>query len=236
MRIRSTQFWVVAAICSLGLTACAGDAAEQPDQQMPPSGSVEANQGVRKGRGATSEFPAAAGDVAAGGAGVETGQGGGSEAVGGAGGSTSGLAGGMEGQARTAGGNGGAAPISNPPSGGQGGELGGTGGTGGTVSIPPNPPEIVDPQPMMPDSAPLLAKVIKTKLLIADVIYVKQIKIGVARIDEMSESKQEKRYESAKNSPDVEQSSVRASVVYAEDIEADEVQAKQVFAQQIQYF
>ena len=82
----------------------------------------------------------------------------------------------------------------------------------------------------------LLAKVIKTRLVIADVIYVKQIKLGNAGATELNESKQEDRYERAKNSIDVEQPEVRATVIYAEDIEADEVRAKQVFAQQIQYF
>jgi hypothetical protein len=82
----------------------------------------------------------------------------------------------------------------------------------------------------------LTAKVIKTKLLIADVVYTKQIKVGVARVGKMQESPQERRYELAKNAADVEQAIVRASVVYAEDIEADEVQAKQLFAQHIKYF
>lgn len=82
----------------------------------------------------------------------------------------------------------------------------------------------------------LIAKVIKTKLLVADIIYVKQIKIGVARIGTITESPQERRYELAKDAPDVNQPTVRYTIVYAEDIEADEVEAKQVFAQKVQYF
>ncbi len=83
---------------------------------------------------------------------------------------------------------------------------------------------------------PLVAKVIKTQLLIADIIYTKQIKLGVARIGEIRESQQENRYEPTNGAPDIEQPTVRAGVVYAEDIEANEVQANQLFAQKIQYF
>ncbi|MDZ4697426.1 MAG: hypothetical protein SGI86_19985 [Deltaproteobacteria bacterium] len=112
---------------------------------------------------------------------------------------------------------------------------GGSGGGGAPGTSTGNPTEPGETGGNGPDSSTLVAKIIKTKLLIADIIYVKQIKLGVARIGEMNESKEEKRYQRANGSADVERSTVRAGVVYAEDIEADEVQAKQLFAEKIQF-
>lgn len=137
------------------------------------------------------------------------------------------------------------ATISGPPEGGASG-VGGGGVAGGSVPMMNGGASAMmnGGASAMPgtggstptDEIPLIAKVIKTQLLIADIIYTKQIKIGVARIGEMRESQGENRYERTNGAPDIEQPTVRAGVVYAEDIEANEVQANQLFAQKIQYF
>ena len=158
---------------------------------------------------------------------------------------------------------GGASGVIQPSVGGSGGGPQGTMGTGGAggssdVKVPeaaggsnvvsgqgtPDPgstPTVVLTEPEPPPTTgemdlPLLAKVIKTKVLIADVVYTKQIKLAVFGSTQLIESKQEGRYERAKGSGDLVQPDIRASVIYAEDIEAYEVRAKQVFAQKIQNF
>ncbi|MDX2022915.1 MAG: hypothetical protein SF187_21960 [Deltaproteobacteria bacterium] len=246
MTKKKTCVWVIAAGYLGALAACSDGAGAGADEQTKGSADgpgFEEGSRVNKGRGAAlatpdddssldpNALPAAGGTLGssggAGGAGIPPGP------------TTNGGAGGgpmPEVSMAGAGGNAGSGV-----GGSAGFGLGGTGGTaaggmmgsGGSSSV--SVPGTGGATPSIPNIT-LMAKVIKTKLLVADVIYTKQIKLGVARIGEMSESKQEKRYEMAKGAADIDQPSVRANVIYAEDIEADEVQAKQLFAQEIQYF
>lgn len=215
-----TRIRLVTALGLIGLAACGDGSGGDPgfDESIPPSG-VEPSGQVGKSRSGLT--PLAAGELG-GTAGTNPGGTGGTTVVGGdinAGGSGSG------GTAAEGGGGG-----TNAGGMGGGAQAGGAGGSSPTTPLPPKPDTEETPA-----NVTVMAKVIKTKLLIADIIYTKQIKLGVARIGEMTESKQDKRYELASGSPDINQPTVRATVVYAEDIEADEVQAKQLFAQQIQY-
>ena len=200
-------------MCFTGVAACGDGSGNEPSglgEPSVPQPSADTTDRIGKSRGGLTPLVAEGGS-----AGGSGGNAGGSTA----GGSTAGGGGGM-----TPGGMGGVT---------QGTGVGGAGGSAAvTAPVPPKPETEGTPT----NVTTVMAKGIKTKLLIADIIYTKQIKLRVARIGEMTESKQDKRYELSNGSPDISQSTVRATVVYAEDIEADEVQAKQLFAHQIQYF
>jgi hypothetical protein len=70
--------------------------------------------------------------------------------------------------------------------------------------------------------------------LFATIVYAKQVKTRVARVETIAESKGEHRWKSEAGQGTIERAELRADILYAEDVQTGTLEAREVHAEKVE--